>query len=499
MTIDALPAVPPRGAAGFSAAVHALFAALPGFREQANALAAGMSLLTAGTAASVPMNFSTATADADPGAGLIRLNQAVQNTATMAYIDLASATAADITAYLDALDDSTSTVKGHLRLQSAADATKFLIFAVGAVTAVAGYRKVALTFVIGSAASPFADGAALLLAFTRTGDKGTVGDAQQVDVQNFGASGTYTKPTGNGGAPAKLVLVRALGGAGSGGAGANAAAGAHRGGGSAGGGGLLLERWIAASAIGATESVTIGAGGALAAGGAGAGAAGNAGGSTTFGSLLTAYGGGAGLGGQTSATLTRGGGGAGSAGAGGAGATSDVSGGGPFYQADNTGGTTNKANVFGEAGAGSGAGLVGCSEYGGAGGGAAGSSAANVLAGGGALMGGRGGGAGAGYMASNVNIPATAGGGIGYTPGGGGAAGASGGAPTAGTAGAAPSGLQLAGTAGGGGGANSAGAGAAGGAGGRGCGGGGGGAGTGSAGGNSGPGGDGYCQVITFF
>jgi hypothetical protein len=58
-----------------------------------------------GPGVSFPLIFSSTTADADPGAGAIALNQVTQNTATVAYVDLADADLADITAMLESLDD----------------------------------------------------------------------------------------------------------------------------------------------------------------------------------------------------------------------------------------------------------------------------------------------------------------------------------------------------------------------------------------------------------
>lgn len=100
----------------------------------------------------------------------------------------------------------------------------------------------------------------------------------------FTASGTWTRPTG-------LSHIRSygVGGGGQGGGCAATAAGqvAEAAGGSAGG---YCESSLAASALPATVTVTVGAGGS----GGAAGAAGAAGGNTTFGSLWTAGGGGGG-------------------------------------------------------------------------------------------------------------------------------------------------------------------------------------------------------------
>lgn len=112
------------------------------------------------------------------------------------------------------------------------------------------------------------------------------------DYQAFTTSGTWTKPDG-----AEFVLVQAW--AGGGGGANNTASSANESGGS---GGEYVWQIFQASALGATETVTIGAGGAGAANGATA--SGSAGGNTTFGSLLSAIGGNPGQAGASATYIT---------------------------------------------------------------------------------------------------------------------------------------------------------------------------------------------------
>lgn len=97
-------------------------------------------------------------------------------------------------------------------------------------------------------------------------------DIQKVNnFQTFDANGTWTKPVGT--PDDALVRIHAIGGGGGGGAGLNEGGG---------GGGAGIVRVMRAGDLTSTVAVTIGAGGAVE----------NDGGNTSFGSYVTAYGGG---------------------------------------------------------------------------------------------------------------------------------------------------------------------------------------------------------------
>jgi hypothetical protein len=76
---------------------------------------------------------------------------------------------------LDALDDSTSTSKGYLRLFNRTDDSKFITFTLSAVVSHTGYRELTVAVAAYSASSPFSAADSLALAFSGTGDKGTTG------------------------------------------------------------------------------------------------------------------------------------------------------------------------------------------------------------------------------------------------------------------------------------------------------------------------------------
>jgi len=147
---------------------------LPTLANQINDTEAGMNLLQAGGAYAIRYVFDTATADADPGAGKLRLSSATQNASTTMRLDL-TAGGQDYTTLIDTFDSSTSAIKGSIRLVKQGDMSKWMTFDVTARAAPTGYRNLTVVCTDSSSANPFVNGDAVLLFFQRTGDKGEAG------------------------------------------------------------------------------------------------------------------------------------------------------------------------------------------------------------------------------------------------------------------------------------------------------------------------------------
>lgn len=94
--------------------------------------------------------FSTTTADADPGAGTIRLNNATPASVTQIYVDDVDASAVDVTAWLASLDDANGASKGRITVRSITDPTKKIVYSLTAWTTAVGYKKLTVAHVSGT-------------------------------------------------------------------------------------------------------------------------------------------------------------------------------------------------------------------------------------------------------------------------------------------------------------------------------------------------------------
>lgn len=139
--------------------------------------------------------------DVDPGLGKVRFNQnengSGQHNATHIYIDDLDKNGIDIQEFLRTIDDSTSLIKGHLKVSKKYDSSKFIMFVISSTLLElgAGYFDISVSRVDHSNDNPFAESEDLILTFARTGDKGDKGSSGTTGFTGATGAG-ITGPTG---------------------------------------------------------------------------------------------------------------------------------------------------------------------------------------------------------------------------------------------------------------------------------------------------------------
>lgn len=127
--------------------------------------------------------FNTTTTDSDPTSGKLLFDNATPSSATRINIDDQDAGATDIQSFLRTIDDSTSTIKGHVRISNSTDANDFVIYTISSLVENTGYFRLVVSYIDGDAT--FANNESLTVTFARTGDvgdKGQKGEAGTIGV-----------------------------------------------------------------------------------------------------------------------------------------------------------------------------------------------------------------------------------------------------------------------------------------------------------------------------
>jgi len=141
------------------------------------ALAAGhVTTATNEASATAPKyTFSTTTSMADPGTGILRYNHGTVASVTAIAIDDLTADAGnpDVEAWLKTFDDSSSTIKGWIRLVEPGTPANYAIFNVTAVADNSGWVQLTVAHVDSN--GTFSNADSIRLFFSRTGDIGATG------------------------------------------------------------------------------------------------------------------------------------------------------------------------------------------------------------------------------------------------------------------------------------------------------------------------------------
>ena len=119
--------------------------------------------------------FSTTTTIADPGVGQLRLNHATPSSASVIIIDDQTADTGNpnVEDWLKGFDDSTSTIKGYVRLVEPGTPANYAVYNITGLTDSSGYIQLAVAHV--DSQGTFGNGDSIRLSFARTGDKGDTG------------------------------------------------------------------------------------------------------------------------------------------------------------------------------------------------------------------------------------------------------------------------------------------------------------------------------------
>lgn len=140
--------------------------------EQINVAQDELSSLAAGEVYGLRYVFSATTAEADPTAGKLRLNNAAPASATELYLSETDRFAVGMAATIATWDDNAQASKGRLRIIKATEATTFVEYSVvDAITDNGGWVSLNLQYVNRNGA--FADGDPVVLYFERYGEDGS--------------------------------------------------------------------------------------------------------------------------------------------------------------------------------------------------------------------------------------------------------------------------------------------------------------------------------------
>jgi len=141
------------------------------------------------------MTWSSATTDADPGAGKIAWNHGTIASATILYVDDADDASADITSYVQSWDDvSNAVARGIVTVTKEGTASTYATFKVtGAVTNATGYTKVPVTHVVSSGTFSNTDGVGVHFEYSGADGSGDItGVTAGTGLSGGGTSGTVT-------------------------------------------------------------------------------------------------------------------------------------------------------------------------------------------------------------------------------------------------------------------------------------------------------------------
>lgn len=142
-------------------------------------------------------SFLTDTTDSDPGTGNLKFNNTISS-ATELYIDFIDGDSHDVSNYLELIDDSTSSVKGHFKIHKVGDENTYAYFSIiGNHYSHDTYYEVPVAYLDGTVdgvSVSWLNADPVAITFVRTGDMGDIGPTGPTGPT--GADSIVPGPTG---------------------------------------------------------------------------------------------------------------------------------------------------------------------------------------------------------------------------------------------------------------------------------------------------------------
>lgn len=134
--------------------------------------------------------WNSQTTLADPGIGNVSVNNSTYASANVLLIDDRDDNFTLLVPFLQTIDDSTSPIKGHVKITSKTNVDQFILFAINSLTDENGYFNVSVSYISGSVSGTWSNGEDVTITFARTGDIGPVGPQGIQGFEGFqGAQG----------------------------------------------------------------------------------------------------------------------------------------------------------------------------------------------------------------------------------------------------------------------------------------------------------------------
>jgi hypothetical protein len=146
---------------------------------------------------SLKYTYSTTTTDSDPGAGVMRFNNADWTISNWIYADNSDFFTALATPWFDAIDLNIAIPKGYLRVFKETNPAVFAIYELIDIAAASGYYKLNIAYITGSGTLSASD--PVILSYSEKGEQGDPGpDGGAILSAFWQFSGTTTISPGAG-------------------------------------------------------------------------------------------------------------------------------------------------------------------------------------------------------------------------------------------------------------------------------------------------------------